>query len=972
MTEISKHLIDKIQQNKLVIFIGAGISIDAGLPNWNNLVEKILDGLESKEKKSEKYKNALKDEILTPIEILTKISHLKNESIEIFYKELTKYSNCEPSIIHKKVGELSSNIITTNYDELLEKALTGFEKIVYTNTFKVAKLSEYDKYIYKIHGDINEPDKCILFPSEYENLYSFEEKNSIFELKKIISDKSILFLGFSLNDPYLNYVLDYISNLYSGFNPEHFIVTTQKDKNWPNKITPIIIENYHKLEELLDKLIKIKVEQTKYFEEIKSELEVNNNNSRNQTIKLSKITDFDSPPSNKYWVGRSKELINISNDNFKVIFITGIGGQGKSALASHYLRNHFDLSKFEFADWRDFKEEANRFQTKLLSIIQRLTDRFDTNSFDTLSNQDLVDTFFYYLGNRKIIFVFDNVDSYIDLETFKPTGSLSYFFEQILNKSHNSKFIFTCRPFIREAGVNFYQISLSGISDTESLELFEFYKIPLTKIELRTLSMRAHKLTKGHPLWLNLIAGQAIRGIETVNNFIKSIENKSNFDEDNFSSILSEKILNEVWSSLNDKQKILIRGLSETVKPETEENLRTILDSELNTNQFIKSLRVLKNLNLIETLSDGEIELHPLVKEFVLTKYHRNERAKFITLFVKYYDKFIYILKPKLNSNLTISEFQNWTLKIELQINNNDFKAALISLEEVRHAILLAGFLDEYLRVAELLYNQINWNDAINHEYPYFHSQFITLTTIQTQVGKFDFCTENLNKYTKFIAGKSLNYIAFCSQKCYLLWYQGLFNEAIAIAEEGVFLIEESKLADNYSLRHNLALALRDSKNETNINKALIYFLHNENLDEILNRNSVKFEHDGQFYGNIGKCLELLYRYDDALFCYSLSLKILLKENDLNSRVNTGYASYWIAETLFKNKKNKEGFYFLKYAEVCWEKTSPPRLKPLKKKWADTLFDKVTKDTINCLTNWQVENFCKSYVSDNLLQDFLL
>ncbi|MEA5427557.1 SIR2 family protein [Arcicella lustrica] len=898
---------------------------------------------------------------------MNKINHLKTESIEVFYQELIKYANCKPTIIHKKIGELSNRIITTNYDELLEKALPDFEKIVYTNTFKVAKLSDYDKYIYKIHGDINEPDKCILFPSEYENLYSTVEKSSIFEFKKIVSDKSILFLGFSLNDPYINYVLDYISNIYSGFNPEHFIITTQKNKSWPNKITPIIIEDYNKLDELLDKLIKIKVDQTTYFEEIESELKGNSSNSPNQIIKLSKTTDFDSPPSNKYWVGRSKELRNIGNDNFKVIFITGIGGQGKSALAAHYLRNHFDSSKFEFADWRDFKEETNRFQTKLLSIIQRLTDKFDIATFETISNHDLVDVFFEYLGDRKIIFVFDNVDSYIDLVTFKPTGSLSYFFEQILNKNHNSKFIFTCRPFIREAGINFYQISLSGILETECEKLFEFYKIPISKSEMVTLSSRAHKLTKGHPLWLNLIAGQAIRGIQTVNNFINSIENKSNFNEDNFSAILSEKILNEVWNSLNDKQKLLIRGLSETVKPENEENLRNILDSELNGNQFIKSLRVLKNLNLIETLSDGEIELHPLVKEFVLTKYHRNERAKFITLFVKFYDKFIYILKPKLNSNLTISEFQNWTLKIELQINKNDFKSALISLEEVRHAIITAGFLEEYLRVAELLYNKLNWNDAISQEYPYFHSQFITLTTIQTQIGKFDLCSTNLNKYSKIIAGKSIHYLAFCSQKCYFFWYQGLFNEAIAIAEEGVFLLEESSLTDNFSLRHNLALSLRDSKNENDIKKALDYFLQNESLDKVINRDQINFEFSSQLYGNVGKCLELIGRYDDALYCYCISFKKLLNENYDDSTLNNGYASFWIAEILFRYKKFKDGFYFLKYAEICWEKTSPPRLKLLKKTWSDCVFDKVTKDTIQNMTTWQVESYCKSFINQELI-----
>lgn len=660
MIEIPKQLIKKIQQNNVVIFVGAGLSIQAGFPNWIELVEKILDGIADRESKSQKYKEALKDELFSPLEILTKISGFRENSIEILEKEIRKHDCINFNPIHLKLGQLSKNIITTNYDELIEKALPDFEKIVYSNEFKLAHLSQYPKYIYKIHGDIHEPNKCILFPSEYENLYTIEEKPSIFELKKIISDKTILFIGFSLTDPYINYILDYISTLYSGFNPDHYIITTCKERIWPKKIIPIYVENFNEQETFIDKLIAELNNKIVDEENFKDQLEVE---SKSSIITYTENLDYDSPPSNKFWVGRVKEIENISNENFKVIFITGIGGQGKSGLASQFIQNYFNNELYEFADWRDFKEEANRFHTKILSIIKRLASDFDPTSIEKLNNNDLIDVFFQYLGQRRIVFVFDNIDNYIDLETFKPTGSFGYFFNQILTKSHCSKFIFTCRPFIREASVDFYQISLNGISAVECYELFKLYKITISEKDLLSLVSRAHKVTKGHPLWLNLIAGQAIRGVEIVKSFIDQIEFKSSFNEDDFSSILSEKILNEVWKSINDKQRTLIRGIAETVKPETEDILKSILNSELNPNQFHKSIRTLKNLNLVETLSDGEIELHPLVKEFVLTKYPKTERAKFITLFVKYYDRFIYILKPNLNSKLTIQEFQKLDFK---------------------------------------------------------------------------------------------------------------------------------------------------------------------------------------------------------------------------------------------------------------------------------------------------------------------
>lgn len=965
MKSIKEELINKISQNSIVIFVGAGLSINAGFPSWRALVESILDGLAPKEPKSGKYKQALKDDLFTPVEVLSKISYLREASIEILEKHIRHLDGKSPLSSHFKLGEISNNIITTNYDNLLEKALPEYEQIVYSNEYKVAKLSQYSKYIFKIHGDIHEPNKCILFPTEYDKLYTLDEKTSTFELKKIISDKSILFIGFSLTDPYINNVFDFINKLYSGFNPDHFVITTDENKNWPKKINPIFIENHDQLSSLLDDLIEGKQKVEAQQRNLKKEIE---EESKTGIVNISKGHDYDSPPINRVWVGREREIENINNGIFKAIFITGIGGQGKSALAAHYIRNYFDSNIYEFADWRDFKEEVNRFHTKLISIIRRLSPEAENFDFEHIANNSLVDTFFHALKDRKIIFVFDNVDSYIGLESFKPEGSFGYFFEQILSRNHKSKFIFTCRPFIREAGVEFYQITLKGISKEESLELFRLYQIPLNDDDLLNLIERAHKLTKGHPLWLNLIAGQAIRGVNTVKEFMTEIEGKTSFSEDNFSSILSEKILSVVWKSLNDKQKNLIRAVSETVKPETEENLKIILDSELNSNQFTRSLRTLKNLNLIETLKEGEIELHPLVKEYVLTKYPKNERAKFITLFVKYYDKFIYILKPNLNSKLSIQEFQNWTLKIELQINKNDFKSALIALSEVSTAILAAGYSDEYLRVASKLYQAINWELAIGEEYDYFHPQLGNLTTTLTQMGHFNEVESILNKYVKLIPGKSANYLGYCSEKVYSYWYQGEYDKAIQIGEEGVALLEESSLADNYALKHNMALAYRDSKLKPNVEKALKYFSRNEDISNLLNNYENNKEFAGAYYGNLGKCLEYLNREQDALKCFYISLKLLIQEEDsTNSKLNIGYASSWIADSLIKTGDNYNALFFLKYARNCWDKISPPRLIKVTDKWQSVSSEETIKAKIDQTSEWKIQSHCLQFIADKLL-----
>ncbi|QXP58567.1 SIR2 family protein [Olleya sp. HaHaR_3_96] len=941
-----------------MIFAGAGLSMNAGLPSWTDLIINILEEIKEKEPKSDGYKDAIKGDIMTPLDVLNKIEHHKEFAIEALSKNIRSYDNRKPTKIHEKLGDISTKIITTNYDCLLESQFKEHEVISYSNKYKVAKLSENNKYIFKIHGDIHEPDKCILFPYQYEELYNKNEQSSVFELKKIISDKSILFIGFSLSDPHINFVFDFIANIYNGFTPEHFIITTEKDKTWPNKINPIHINSHSDTEILLDQINKEILVKSKKNDDFQKKI----NTETENIIEVSESLEYDLPPNNKFWVGRKKEIENISTDIFKVIFITGIGGQGKSALAAHYIKNCFDSNSFEFADWRDFKEETNRFQTKLISTIKRISENNVTaKQLDNVSNIELVDIFFQNLANKKIVFVFDNIDSYIDLETFKPSGGIKYFFEQALEVNHSSKFIFTCRPFIREAGPNFYQLTLNGLSIEESKEIFSLYNIPIKKYLLDELSQKAYKLTNGHPLWLNLIAAQAVRGIDTVNKFIQSIEDKTDFNEDGFSSILSEKILNEVWYSLNEKQRILIRGIAETVKPETVTNLKKVIETELKNNQFDRAIKVLKNLNLIviksSTISEDQIELHPLVKEFILSKFPQTERAKYITLFVQYYDKFIYILKPNLNSEMNLSAFQNWTSKIELQINKGDFKSALVALEEVSSSILSAGFAEEYLRVSEKLFHTIDWEKAIENEYSYFDSQLSTLTTILTQFGKYSTSEELLEHYAKLIPGKGSQYLSYCSEKCYLLWFQEKFEDAIEIGEYGEFLITESGIADNYSLKHNLALARRDSKEEVNIKKALNYFLKGENIENILN--NVNEDLSGNFYGNIGKCLELMNDKINALTCYYISINILFKEETSHSKLNIGYASSWIFNILKSTEEKLRSLYFLKLSINTWLHSSPPRANNMKKAFDKLTIDKQTKTEINKIPDWKIINHCK-------------
>ena len=199
-------------------------------------------------------------------------------------------------------------------------------------------------------------------------------------------------------------------------------------------------------------------------------------------------------------------------------------------------------------------------------------------------------------------------------------------------------------------------------------------------------------------------------------------------------------------------------AFAEIVRAETQDNLIKILATELNYNQFLKAFKALTQLNLIVVKSMlGEIdtyELHPLVKEYIVHNLGRIERSKFISLFVNFYDNVILVLKPKLNSQQPLSFFENWTAKIELAVNNDDYKTALISLEEICTPICDAGYIEEYIRTANLVFINTDWKTAINEEYSYFNTQFSIFVETLTEFGKFDEANAFLTKYEKHIVNK--------------------------------------------------------------------------------------------------------------------------------------------------------------------------------------------------------------------------
>lgn len=253
-----------LRKDEIVFFIGSGFSNPVGYPNWSELVIQILDRL-LEYKTSPMYLNLKKlllDGKILPINALDFIKTDKKK-IHSFLEEVFSYKNSMEVHLtrHKKIFEISKKVITTNYDHLLEIASEKgasekrIKKVHFNNTKLIGSLK--DEYILKLHGDIH--DKCLIFREDYEEIY--DGKSAVIEaLKGIMYFNHLIFIGFSLRDPYVEEVFNEMNNIFEGFQRTHYIFTTENEDFSKYNIDTIKLDSYDDLDQYLDELINLKKE----------------------------------------------------------------------------------------------------------------------------------------------------------------------------------------------------------------------------------------------------------------------------------------------------------------------------------------------------------------------------------------------------------------------------------------------------------------------------------------------------------------------------------------------------------------------------------------------------------------------------------------------------------------------------------------------------------------------------------------
>ena len=256
-TNAINFIVNCLEHKCLSAFLGSGMSVKACGLDWKKLVEpyiSLLPGNDTDQIKGLQYY----------------ITQNKIDPID-FKKEIAeKFTRLKFDTRHEILAKLPiRNYWTTNFDTLIEDALKNTREqrdVMTTNESFITAEERRDNVVYKLHGDINEPQGIVILQDDYDR-YEESHRNYVIALGNELATNNMLFLGYSFNDPDIKNILRLL-NLNASTTQTHLLILKKapKDKELAQKysidefekkgIITCLIDEYTEIDEILNRVYK--------------------------------------------------------------------------------------------------------------------------------------------------------------------------------------------------------------------------------------------------------------------------------------------------------------------------------------------------------------------------------------------------------------------------------------------------------------------------------------------------------------------------------------------------------------------------------------------------------------------------------------------------------------------------------------------------------------------------------------------
>lgn len=233
-------LFDLIRNEEVIIWAGAGLSISAGYPTGKELGEILVENLSLSEKEQINKTLPLPD-------LAEEIFRLKGGSRNYLIKILRQVFKKKPinTDCHRQISDIPhfKTIITTNYDTLLEDEF-GDKAQVILSTDDIPYLEKGKKQIFKVHGDLKEPNSVIITRTDYNRFFKNSSENDVYwtVIKERLSTNTVLFIGYNLEDPNVSVIFDRITEALGANRKECFLIAPNLP---PQKVNDLYRKQIH-------------------------------------------------------------------------------------------------------------------------------------------------------------------------------------------------------------------------------------------------------------------------------------------------------------------------------------------------------------------------------------------------------------------------------------------------------------------------------------------------------------------------------------------------------------------------------------------------------------------------------------------------------------------------------------------------------------------------------------------------------
>lgn len=246
-----EKILEAKEKNQLVVFIGAGVSANSGLPSWSELVTEFAKKLGiDRSLNSEDY-------LRIPQYFFNERGQLEyNQVIEkVFSKQYV------PNPLHDQILSLKpKHIITTNYDNLIEQSLEK-HYLFYNNVFEDKDLpyASDNRLFIKMHGDLVKKN-FVLKEDDYLN-YSRNFRLIENYVESIFINHTVLFIGYSVQDYDLKLILKRIQSTLGDERRTAYLINSSSnitifEKTYFKKFGINIIDSSCVLENPIENPIK--------------------------------------------------------------------------------------------------------------------------------------------------------------------------------------------------------------------------------------------------------------------------------------------------------------------------------------------------------------------------------------------------------------------------------------------------------------------------------------------------------------------------------------------------------------------------------------------------------------------------------------------------------------------------------------------------------------------------------------------